>query len=259
MKASGDLLRVGYDGTDVNTTTPSSGGNYGKGVSSGTSIAGSTTDVNATGVRIMKAYPTFAKIAVPSTTLVAGDMDLYRFSIATNPDTGNGIGLHQLTVNIATSTGNSVSGTTTVTNIKVYAYTDSSLSLPVSGYDNGQVVAAIGGLVSSGDNDAQLSSILKIPSDSTYYFKVRGTVTLTSGSGTFSGSVTTKINGDTAYPSLATTMMGAQTSVDGTSQDNLVWSPNSTTTSVAAHVDWTNGYYVSGLPSDGMDSVTIWK
>ncbi|PJC25282.1 MAG: hypothetical protein CO056_01075, partial [Candidatus Tagabacteria bacterium CG_4_9_14_0_2_um_filter_41_11] len=222
-------------------------------------IDGTSSDVTPTGVRIMKAYPTFAKIAVPSTTLVAGDMDLYRFSIATNPDTGNGIGLHQLTVNIATSTGNSVSGTTTVTNIKVYAYTDSSFSSPVSGYDNGQVVAPIGGLVSSGDNDAQLSSILKIPSGSTYYFKVRGTVTLTSGSGTFSGSVTTKINGDTAYPSLATTMMGAQTSVDGTSQDNLVWSPNSTTTSVAEHVDWTNGYYVSGLPSDGMDSVTIWK
>jgi hypothetical protein len=253
LGTEGALIAVDYNVSDL-------AGTKGIGANSGTTIESTSASITASnGVRMFKSYPTFAKIAVPSTILVTGTMDIYRFSIAANPSTGNGIGLHQLTVNIATSTASSVSGTTTFTAMKVYAYTDSAFATPVSGYTNGLIVAEVAGLVSSGNNDAQLSSILQIPAGLTYYFKVTGTVTLTAGSGTFSGSITTKINGDTAYPSLAT-LMGAQASVDGNANgDNLVWSPNATTTSSATHIDWTNGYYVSGLPSDGMDSVTISK
>jgi hypothetical protein len=263
ITVKGDLAaigtaQVGTEGALIAVDYAGAGQAQGVGQSSGTTITSSSGATSVAGVRVFKSYPTFAKLSVPSTTLVTGTMDLYRFSITASPSTGNGIGLWQLTVNIATSTGSSVSGTTTVTEMKVYAYTDSSFATPVSGYTNGQIVNTVNGLVSSGDNDAQLSSILQIPAGSTYYFRVTGTVTLTAGSGTFSGSVTTKINGDTAYPSLAT-LMGVRDSVDGTSQDNLVWSPNATTTSAADNVDWTNGYYVNGLPSDGMDSVTISK
>ena len=246
----GSLIKVDYDGGNLS-------GTQGTGNSSGTTInSSSSSDTSSQGVRVFKSYPVFAKLSVPSTNLVAGTMDLYRFSITANPASGNGIGLYKLTVNIATSTGSSSSGYTTVTQLKVYAYTDSGFSVPVSGYDNGQIVTTISTPV-NGDNAATLSSssVLQIPAGSTYYFKVTGLVTLTAGSGTFSGSITTKISGDSSYPSLSG-LMGTASDV---SSSALVWSPNATTTSAAGHLDWTNGYYVSGLPSDGMDSVTIWK
>ena len=55
---------------------------------------------------------------------------------------------------------------------------------------------------------------------------------------------------NSSYPSLAANM-GTSAAVV-TASANLVWSPNATTTSVAGHVDWTNGYGVSGLPSSGL-------
>lgn len=226
--------------------------------SSGTTITATGSDTSTSGVRVFKSYPTIAKLAVPETTLRTGTMDLYRFSLATSPASANGIGLYQLTVNIATSSASAVSGTTTVTNLKVYAYTDSAFSTPVSGYTSGQIVATVAGLV-SGDNDAQLSSILQIPAGSTYYFRVVGDTTLTAGTGTFSGSVSTKLSGDTAYVTGINTRMGTATAVDGITDNDFIWSPNATTTSAAAHVDWTNGYGVSGLPADGTDTVTISK
>jgi len=244
----GALIAVDVDTNGTNT----------QGVGSGGTTINATGSTSFSGVRMFKSYPTITKQSIPSSTLIAGDMDLYRFSVGASAG-GNGIGLHQLTVNVATSTGSAVSGTTTVTSLKVYAYTDSGYSTPVSGFTNGQVVATISGLVSSGDNDAQLSSILQIPAGATYYFRVVGTVTMTAGTGTFSGSVTTKLGGDTAYPSLAG-LMGTHSTVDGNaSGDNLVWSPNATTTSLSTHLDWTNGYFVSGLPSTGSDAVTISK
>jgi len=227
----------------------------GTGQSSGVTINSTSAATAFSGARMFRSYPVFAKISVPSTTLVTGTMDLYRFSVSANPSTENGIGLHTLNINVATSSGSNVSGTTTVTTLKVYAYTDSSFSTAVSGsYTAGQVVADITGLANSGDNVAALSSILQIPAGSTYYFRVVATVTLTAGTGTFSGSVSTKITADTAYPSLATTLMGTAA---GISSSKLIWSPNATTSSTATHVDWTNGYGVSGLTN--IDTVTISK
>ncbi|MFC1731274.1 peptidoglycan-binding protein [candidate division KSB1 bacterium] len=241
---------------DVNTNSTNT---QGVGQDSGTTVnaSGSTS---FSGTRMFKSYPTVAKLSGAATTLTTGTgVDLYRFSI-TSTSGGNGIGLSEVTVNISTSTGSAVSGTTTVTNLKVYAYTDSGFSNPVSGFTNGQVVATVAGLVSSGDNAAALSSILQIPAGSTYYFRVLGDTTLTAGSGTFSGSVTTRLSGDADYPDMgATAYMGTITTVAGDADDDFVWSPNATTTSITSHLDWTNGYYVSGLPSDGTDAHTVSK
>lgn len=238
---------------DINTNSTNTQGVG----SSGTTInaSGSTS---FSGTRMFKSVPTIAKLAVPSAVLTTGTgVDLYRFSVSASAG-GNGIGLSEVTVNIATSTASSVSGTTTVTNMKVYAYSDSSFSSPVSGFTNGQVVATVAGLVSNGDNAAALSSILQIPAGTTYYFRVTGDTTLTSGTGTFSGSVTTRLSGDAAYPAMAA-VMGTSATVSADANDDFVWSPNATTTSAAGHVDWTNGYFVNGLPSDGTDAQTISK
>src|SRR3989344_3060370 len=159
-------------------------------------------------------------------------------------------------VNGATSTGTAANGTTSVSSLKVYGYTDSSFSSGVPGFTDGQVVATITGLLNGGNNVATTSSIVTIPKGATYYFKVVGDVTQNAGTTNSAGSVTTKIVGDSAYPYLST-LMGTLAAV---SPNNFLWSPMSTSSS--AHVgnrDWTNGFGVSGLPSGGTDSVTLTK
>jgi hypothetical protein len=37
-----------------------------------------------------------------------------------------------------------------------------------------------------------------------------------------------------------------------TTANNIVWSPNATTTSLGTHIDWTNSYGAPGLPSSGL-------
>ncbi|MBU4536917.1 hypothetical protein KJ603_02685 [Patescibacteria group bacterium] len=250
----GALLKVNFDGGSLAAT-------QGVGSQSGTTInTTSASDTNVDGVRVFRAYPEFAKINVSGTTLISStDVELYKFSVTAKDADGlsDGIGLNQVTVNVATSSASAVSGTTTVTNLGVYAYTDSSMSNPVSGYTNGLLATETATLV-SGDNEVEFSSILNIPAGATYYFKVVGDTTLTAGTGTFSGNVTTKISGDAAYPAMAT-LMGTETTVDADTNNDFVWSGHATTTSTAAHVDWSNGYLVDGLPSGGSSATTISK
>ena len=76
-------------------------------------------------------------------------------------------------------------------------------------------------------------------------------------------TVVTNIQGDTTYPALtASTYLDGAVAIDNdvdSNGDDFIWSPNATTTSLITHQDWTNGYFVSGLPSDNMDSQTLSK
>jgi len=253
----GALIAIDYNGADLNST-------YGIGVNSGTTrVSTSGSNSTAAGVRVFRGQPIFTKLAIPSTVLVSGDMDLYRFSVKGDPATGNGIGLLQMTFNIATSTTSVTAGTTTVRNLRIYTYTDAGFSTPVSSFANGLIctVNSGNGLLTGASTDYTVATttssvVLEVPAGSTYYFRVVGEVALTAGSGTFSGSITTKLVGDSAYPVPEPTLMQAANAVSGS---KLVWSPNATTTSGITANDWTNGYYVSGLPSTGMDSQTISK
>src|SRR6185436_13578660 len=99
----------------------------------------------------------------------------------------------------------------------------------ISGYATPGLVYYGGSGVIAGDNELEVSSPVEIPNGSTYYFEVRGDVTLTQGSGTFSGNVTTKLIGDTTYPVPTATLMVDEVVADGTATtDNFIWSPNST-------------------------------
>ncbi|NUQ57219.1 MAG: peptidoglycan-binding protein [Candidatus Paceibacter sp.] len=262
MKIKADLAAVGTalagtQGAFIAVDYIGAGNAEGVGQSSGTTINSTSGATSFAGVRMFRSTPIVAQLTVPSQTLVTqSETNVYRFSVKADPSTSNGIGLYKITVNVATSSASAVSGTTTLTNLKVFAYTDSGFSSPVTGFTNGQVVSTIAGLI-NGDNDAVLSSILQIPAGSTYYFKVVGDTTLTAGTGTFSGSVTTKVTTDTAHPSLAT-YLGNAAGVDAdASADAFIWSANATTTSNANHLDWSNGHGVSGL--SGLTSVTISK
>jgi len=244
---SGALIAVDYNGSDLS-------GTQGTGVDSGTTVD-STTASNTTmsGVRVMKSYPTVAKqtSGLSSTLIAQSGIDLYRFSVTAN--TAGDVGLNKLVINVATSSASTANGTTSVKNLLVKAYTDSGFSNVVGGsYTAGQVVDA--SPVTGGDNAAALNSPLTIPAGQTYYFKVIGDVTQVAGTTGAAGTVTTKISGDAAYPSLST-LMGAY----ATGLGYFVWSPLSTTTAATTNLDWTNGYQVTGLPSGGTDSFTLSK
>ncbi len=240
----GALLTVDVD---VNTNT------QGTGVQSGSTI-NATGSTAVAGVRVFKSYPTVAQqtSGMSSTLIAQSGIDLYRFSIAANA--AGEIALNELTVNVATSSASTANGTTSVTNLKVYAYTDSAYSNAVSGFTSGQIVATIATLVNGGDNVAALSSVLTIPAGQTYYFKVVGDVSQVAGTTGSAGTVTTRLSGDASYPSLST-LLG----VYATGLGNFIWSPVSTTTAATTNIDWTNGFNVAGLPSGGTNSFTLSK
>ncbi|MEY4747246.1 MAG: hypothetical protein RLZZ416_295, partial [Candidatus Parcubacteria bacterium] len=249
------FARVDYDNDDPTGTRAI-------GQSSGSTInRTSASDTSSNGVRVYRSTPTFAKLSVPSTTLISGTMDLYRFSVTANA--ANDVSLYQVVADFATSSASTANGTTTITNFKVFAYQDAGFSSPVAGFTDGQVVATISsGYLGSGNLELQLSSILTIPAGSTYYFKVTGDVTGTAGSTNWSGSVTTYMAGDSAEQSNlpATRQMNTAANADSSTDDDFIWSPNSTSTTPSFNnVDWTNGYGVPGLASTGSDVVTISK
>ena len=244
---------------DVNTNT------QGVGQESGTTV-NATGSTAFDGVRVFKSKPTFAKLSIPSTVLITqSSTDLYRFSVTA--DSAGSIGIYKFTVNIATSSTPSGTSSTTVTNLKVKAYTDSGFSTTVSGFSPaGQLNDTTAGLVSSGNNDVTMTAstqgqdYLQIPAGATYYFRVLGDVTLTGGP--TSGSVTTNIQGDSLYPAHGGTHVSpaaSTTAFTNGAGNDFIWSANATTTSDTTHGDWTNGYFVSGLPADNMDNAVIVK
>jgi len=248
----GVLIQVDYDDDD-------STGTRAIGQSSGSTMnRTSSADTVVDGVRVFRSLPTVAKIAVPSTSLTSGTMDLYRFSVSA--DAKGDVSLYQIVANIATSTGSAANGTTTLTNFKVYAYTNSDFTSPVSGFTDGQIVSTLtSGVVANGDTELQLSAILTIPAGATRYFKLVADVTGTNGTTNWSGSISTKITGDAAYPSLAN-LMASASSIDPDGNNDFIWSPNSTSTTPAfANNDWTNGFGVAGLSSGGTDTTTLFR
>jgi hypothetical protein len=143
MTRSGDYLIVDYDGNNRGLT-----GNYGVGVSSGTTISPTGDDTAANGVRIMKAYPTLSKIDLSSAerTLVAGDdKTLYKFKVTAN----NGdVALYKFTFSVSSSTVKGGGSNATTTKFSLFVFTDSGFSVPDALYNSS---ANPGGLVNSGN------------------------------------------------------------------------------------------------------------
>jgi len=260
---SGHLIAVDYDGTDPT-------GTQGVGVASGTTINhSSTSDTASSGVRVFKSVPTVAKIAVPTNTLSNGEQSLLRFRVTA--DAVGDVGIYKFTLRIATTTAS-------VTGVNVYAYTDSAFSTPVSGLSSqGQMLAT--DLLASGNTtwvsastdlnvtaqtSAAADTVVQVPAGQSRYFEVRGTV----AGATTGASVSTQLQGDSAYASTTSSglcladstkcFMESATQIDAdTSNDDFIWSPNSTTSVTAAAKDFANGYGVPGLPTTNLTAEVL--
>ncbi len=258
---SGDLIAVDVNSNDV-------GGTYGTGVNSGTKV-NATGSTAVSGVRMMASFPTLAVVtgtnALPSNAVADGR--LMRFGV-TASNSGS-VSIAKLTLNLATSSA-------TVTNVNVYGFTDSAFSQPISGVNTGgqlmQNSVNTSTYVSSPNiavypqTTSGATTTVVVPAGTTRYFEVRGTVTAASGATNY--SVVTTLKGDTAYPAVnntyymttltgtsSTNGLGGPTAGDAGSNStlsNFLWSPNSTTTAATSDVDWTNGYGLQGLPSNGI-------
>jgi hypothetical protein len=245
LTRSGDLLKVDYDGDNEGLD-----GNYGTGVGSGITITPAAGDTGSSGVRIMKSFPTISKIDLASTKLINGDIGLLRFKISAN--SSNDVGLYKFTVRLATTS-------VVAASLNAYAYTDSGFSTPVSGVNSGGKLMNTDLNLStnwaSSDSDLNIipdsagtAVVLQIPKDETRYFEVRATITGADASG---DSLSTQLQGDAAYPSLSG-WMGSAATIDADTNDDFIWSPNSTTTVGITGYDFTNGYSIVALPSSNI-------
>ncbi len=202
----------------------------GTGVSSGSTINSQGATAGVAGVRIVKSYPTLTLDTLSSTGVADGR--LIRFKVTSN--SSGAIGLNEFTFSSAMTS-------LSIADLQLFAYTDSSYSSAISGQGAG---GQIGSTVSSITTDVPFtinptSNPVQVPAGSTYYFELRGSVSgVTSGS-----SAVTKVLGDSSFDG-----MGTATGVTG----NLIWSPNTLSTSVTTDSDWTNGYGLTGLPSSGL-------
>lgn len=255
---SGHLVNVDVDNND-------STGTYGTGIGSGVRVnsTGSTV-VASTGLRVFKSYPTFAQDTLTASGLSA-TTPLLRFKVTA--DSKGPVSIAKFLLNLSTSS-------VTVSGVNIFAFTDSAYSQPLSGVNSGgqfmQTSVSTGVYTSSPtiaiypQTVAGATTTIQVSAGSTMYFEVRASTVTTSGT---SYNVVTTVKGDTAYPlvnntffmttfsTTSTNGLGGPTTADGAGNSALnsfLWSPNSTTTPSVNDVDWTNGYAIPGLPSNGL-------
>jgi hypothetical protein len=277
LTVSGDFLKIDYDGGAVGLA----GGTYGVGVASGNNVTPTGSDTTSTGIRIMRGYPTFAKLAVPNNTILGGNQSLktlYRFSVKAND---RDVSIFRFSFLIGSST---ISATTSTYGL--YAYTDSFNTLDttftsdglvnygncVNGNNGITLTTGAPGLKDSpttvtvhpdkGTTACNATTTYIVPTGQTRYFDLTATVINGEARSSISETISATLLGDAAYPDIITVgaasgNMFASLGVDSdTSDHDFIWSPNSTTTNDTTaelgNVDYTNGYGVTGLPATNM-------
>ena len=236
---TGHLIAIDIDTNNTNT--------QGVGVQSGTTI-NATGSTSVGGVRVFKSFPTFADDSASLASTGVADGKLMRFKVTA--DSAGSISLSKFSITVSTTSN------VTVTNLNIFAFTDSGYSIPVSGLTStGQLLASDNTAWNSATTQLEFyaqtagaaSTTIQVSQNETLYFEVRGDVAVTGD-----GSVTTTLLGDAAFPSLAaSTFDGTAATIDGDSNDDFIWSPNTDGSSAVGDADWTNGFNVTGLSSGG--------
>jgi len=200
----------------------------GTGISSGATIRGGAT-AGVAGVRAFNTFPTLAAVTLPAGI---SDGRLMRFSVAA--DSHGNVGLYSFRFQISTTSVN-------VSNIGLYAYTDSGFNTAVSGQGTGGLIGTLANATTTGliFSASTTANALQVPAGSTYYFELRGSVT----GATTGASIVTILLGDSSFSGMlpAASVVG-----------NFIWSPNATTTAALIDNDFTNGAGIIGLPSSGL-------
>ena len=271
MTFSGDLLKVDYDGDNEGLN-----GNYATGVSSGSTVTPASNDTGSNGVRIFESFPTFEKVNI-SSTLINGEQSVLRWKVTAN--SAGDVGVAQFTLRIATTSANADS-------LQLYAFTDSSFSIPAyTGVNSsGQLMANAMDLTTTGvsttagewvgissetdielgvETSAGATTTMQVPAGTTRYFEARVTMSNVDATG---DSISVQLQGDAAFPVTHQNTIGSQSGdmssfagVAGVTNDDFVWTPNSTTTVDITANDFTNGFGLLGLSSSNMTPQSLSK
>ena len=274
---SGDLAIVDYDGNNTGLN-----GNYGTGLSSGSTITPTGADTASNGVRVMKAYPIFANVLVGSNGLVSGttaNKTLYKFKVTA---TGGDVALYKFTFAVSSSTR-----TATTSLFSLYSYgEDTSFSNPdttfsgtgllnsgqcfngrsstAAGWVNGTNVPLEIFMEKTAASCNTATTTYTVPAGKTYNFALKATVANVEDV-TGSESFSVQLEGDAAYPVPANATgqdvsgnMFSVSRVDADTNDDFIWSTISTTTQVTIDdLDYSNGYLLQGLPTTNMSAETF--
>ena len=245
----GHLVKIDYDGDD-------STGTRGTGASSGTQINQSSgSDTAMTGVRIFKSVPLVQDVTgTPAANALVPGNDLYKFTVTANPTGTQGVNLYKVTFSVATSVA-------TVTGFQLFG-------------PNGAVNATALNLVqTAGGTDKRIDIIFDATAPDRYVapgspktYAVRAS-SVTHGGANTTDTLTLQLLGDNAYPSRYAGVFASSTehafmheatsindSLTPTASNNFIWSPQATTTVVAADNDFTNSY---GVPTGSGNNTLI--
>ena len=263
----GDLVTVDWDQVNLDGKPAT----YGIGEQSDAVIYASGEDTQSGGVRMFRAFPTLSALPVPSNSLAdASQKTLYRFA-ASAPAGTNGVSLYKFVFNVATTGDDGTANDFSITNLRQYAFVNSSFSGDAYGtnpINSGGLAGGIpegGGVCSGGPTGLTCSTdfalyfnpanpvsatpeAIHMPSATVIYFELRGDVTGADAGDT----ATVSLEGDAASSGVCT-----PEAVDFFPHDDFIWSGNSTTTHSGVQVggaDWANGHLVPGLPADGMSA-----
>jgi hypothetical protein len=219
----GAFIQINLDQTD-------STGTQGTGVDTGKTInATGSTDV--AGIRVFKSYPIFA-YSTASGVAFTGVNDLLSLNIEAN--SSGDIQINKLTFIVSTTTAQVFSPTFTGPGGNVN-------STPISLTSDTLTVLF--------DNPSNTSDRF-VGAGQTKTYILRGTVRLIGNNG--GGTVAIGLKADSAYPSLPSPLLMGDVSTTSIANSNIIWSPNSTTTSSITNNDWTNGYGLPGCFTAGL-------
>ncbi len=241
-----DIAQIGINqpGTEGHLVAIDYANSQGVGANSGKNIFGTVGITAGTGAAGLRTFRTIPTVALDTTLPGNGVADgrLLEFKVTAN--SSGPVGIAQFAFSISTTTA-------TVTNVQLFAYTDSGYSQSVSGTfgaSTGQFGSTVAG-VNNGVtfNIAATTNPVEVAAGSTYYFQLKGSVSAPTNS-----SVVTTLKGDAAYPALGAGQFMGQVSTTSIAASNLIWSPNATTTNSLGGNDYTNGFGILGLPSGGL-------
>ncbi len=240
----GDIIKI--DPLNAQSVGVSSGTIINSNV--GNSINSVTTGVS--GIQMFKSYPTFNNTGVTCTSSNSCNgmaQTIKKFTITAN--SAGSIGINKINISIATSSAD-------IKNVRLLTYTNSNYSTQANtGIIDGQFgtsYTTVFSRVLSFSNINPLNTVqqLELPAGQTYYFAIVGDVIPSPVANNWYVNAT--VLGD-ASP--APTVSGRNTNTAAALSSygsNFIWSDNATTTSGNSEVDWTNGYYIPGLPVLGL-------
>lgn len=221
ITVSGDTLKVDYDGNNITGTN----GTYGVGVSSGqNSASGTASDTAVKGAEIVKSFPTFT-YSTAGAVAVNGNQPLLTLTIGA--DAKGDVTLNKLTFAL---------------NLSNATLTTLTFSGPNGSVSSSTVATSSASVLPVYFDSLTNTSDAVIPAGTTKTYTLRGTIALTGNSGQ-NGSVSTALKADTSAIAFGAT------STTAVQNSYIIWSPESTTTSMVGTSfknDWTNGYGLGG-------------